>query len=291
MSSTRLRRGLGLLLGGLAVAGSFIAAHTTAHAAAPPVITSKGVTRHGTFATVNLSLNIPADVTVEITDQPMVGTAPYHHAELGSRFDRYYQGGHGTSFHVNVTGLEPNTQYWVSVMAYDPVNYTFGWAVNQSTFTTQRRFVSFDLTSLDVVDDGDPGGCGEIFGFVEGGHDVGYGARGMVSGSIPYASRCDGQRYPLSINTGPVEIRSFYIAQNPQPMPFAFDVTVVDDDTLFGTCSSNTNCGEGGLIRFTPDLGPIDGATQEAYTKPISFNAGGQGVLVRINGTQTVSYA
>jgi hypothetical protein len=291
MSTTRLRRGLGLLLGGLAVAGSFVAAHSTAQAAAPPVITSKGVTRHGTYATVNLSVNIPSDVTIEVTDQPMVGAAPNHHTDYGNQFDRYYQGGHGTSFHINATGLEPDTQYWVSVMAYDPVNYTFGWAVNQSTFTTQRQFVSFDLTSLDVLDDGDPGGCGEIFGFLDGGEDAGYGAYGMVSALIPYASRCDGQRYPLSIHTGTMEIPIVHLAGNPQPLPFAFDVTVVDDDSVFGTCSSSTNCGEGGLIRFTPDLGPLDGATHEAYTKSISFNAGGQGVLVRFNGTQTVSYA
>jgi len=74
-------------------------------------------------------------------------------------------------------------------------------------------------------------------------------------------------------------------------IPFVMDVTVVDDDTAFGTCSSGLDCGEGGVVRFTPDLGPLDGATTETYTKPISFHAGGQGVDVVFNGTQTVSYA
>jgi len=39
------------------------------------------------------------------------------------------------------------------------------------------------------------------------------------------------------------------------------DVTVVDDDDAFGTCSSGLNCGEGGVVRFTPDLRALDGAT------------------------------
>jgi hypothetical protein len=289
MSLPMLKRALGLLVAGLAVTGAIAVQATAADAAPNIAITNNGVTRHGTYATVNLSLNIPGDVTVEITDQPMIGTAPYHHTQLGNRFDHYYQGGHGQNFHVNVTGLEPNTKYWVTVMAYDPVGYSFAWAVNQSSFTTQHRLVSIDLTSVDVINDGDPLGCGEIFGFVFGGHDAGYGPRDLISSVVPYASRCDGLRYPLDIHSGTMAVDPVSIAS--VSIPFVMDVTVVDDDTAFGTCSNGLNCGEGGVVRFTPDLRALDGATKESYTKSISFHAGGQGVDVVFNGTQTVSYA
>src|SRR3954447_17253881 len=98
MSLPTLRRALGLLVGGLAIAGTLAVQAPAAHAAPNIAITNNGVTRHGTYATVNVSLNIPGDVTVEITDQPMVGTAPYHHTQVGNQFDRYYQGGHGQNF-------------------------------------------------------------------------------------------------------------------------------------------------------------------------------------------------
>ena len=143
----------------------------SAHAAPPVTNTNNGVTAHGTYATVNLTSNIPAHVTGG-TDQPMSGTAPYHHAAAGTRFERYHDGGPGRPWHdVPRRRRRARTKHpvQVTVMAWGPVNNTFGWAVNQSTFTTQRCFVSINLTRLDVSNDGDPSGCGEIFGSVLGG--------------------------------------------------------------------------------------------------------------------------
>ncbi len=103
--------------------------------------------------------------------------------------------------------------------------------------------------------DGDPTGCGEIFGYAERGHDVGYGPHGLMSALVPYASRCSGGRYPLAISSGTMEIRSYNLAQNPQPMPFGLEATIVDDDDPLSPARRD-ELRRGGTIRRPPQRLP-----------------------------------
>jgi hypothetical protein len=113
---------------------------------------------------------------------------------------------------ISHTGLAPNKDHWYTVKATDETGKTW---TEQGSFRTYKRSLTFKITRINLIDDSDSLGSGEIrFGMRAGGQDFG---KVYENGD-------------LSSGTDLKNLSITRTIANAAPASFRIDVQGVDDD-------------------------------------------------------------
>ena len=283
------RRMLRMLVICLAAFAALLGMSAVAQAGEPVTVHSAGVTLRGFGATVNFSTNIAADATVWVTEKPMVG--PATNPQPAGGFQTIVQGGHGTSFTVNVAGLTPGRTYYATTMTYDPVGYSFGWDTNRP-FKTLTQYVDITTTTLHVKNDSDADGCGELYTSLSAYDSApSHGGPFWLFDANAENTVCDGHDLSMA------NVHNYWGGGNDSGLIAWPSSTVelgggvIDDDTVFGCHPLNQpdECGESAHAAMTLNLVHDQSVTQK-FSLRMRSTLPGEDLDATLYGTVRVLY-
>jgi hypothetical protein len=201
------------------------------------------------------------------------------------------QGGHGTSFNVNVPGLKPGRTYYATTMTYDPVGYTFGWDTNRS-FKTLTQYVDINMDHLHVGNDSDPDGCGELYTSLDA-TDSSPPSDGpfWLFNANAESTVCDGHDLRMDL------VHNWWGGGNDSGLIAWPDSTVnlgggvIDDDTAFGCgpVSQPDECGESADAGMTLNLVHDQSVTQK-FSLRMRSTLPGEDLDATLFGTVRILY-
>jgi hypothetical protein len=185
-----------------------------------------------------------------------------------------------TDHTISHQGLTPNKDYWYTVKATDEAGKTW---TEQGSFRTYKRSLTFKITRINLIDDSDSLGSGEIrFGMRAGGQDF-----GKVYENLSMSSGTDLKNLSITRSIA-----------NTAPATFRIDIQGIDDDCegIGSLCTGGTGFDyQTGGSNSDADWASASTGT---ITAPTSNTTGNWSVTTTsyalkfaVYGTWTVAYA